>query len=47
MGIIVINPSLVLGPFINSKDATSESFKIIKQIGDGTFKNGYQKWVLD
>ena len=39
--LVVINPSLVLGPFINSKDATSESFKIIKQIGDGTFK----KWI--
>lgn len=35
----VINPSLVMGPGI-SPDITSESFKIIKQLGDGTTKMG-------
>ena len=40
--LIVINPSLVLGPFLNGQNVTSESFKILKQIGDGTFKNGFQ-----
>ena len=39
--LIVINPSLVLGPFLNGQNETSESFKILKQIGDGTFK----KWI--
>lgn len=39
--LVVINPSLVLGPFINSKDATSESFKILKEIGNGKFK----RWI--
>ena len=39
--LVVINPSLVLGPFLNGQNETSESFKILKQIGDGTFK----KWI--
>jgi dihydroflavonol-4-reductase len=37
--LVVINPSLVMGPGI-SPDITSESFKIIKQLGDGTTKMG-------
>jgi dihydroflavonol-4-reductase len=37
--LVVINPSLVMGPGI-SPDITSESFKIIKQLGDGTMKMG-------
>lgn len=41
--LITINPSLVLGPAINPLDNTSESFKIIKQFGDGTFKTGIPK----
>ncbi|WP_205727869.1 NAD-dependent epimerase/dehydratase family protein [Flammeovirga pectinis] len=37
--LVVINPSFVLGPGINPK-STSESFNIMKQIGDGTLKMG-------
>jgi len=37
--LVVINPSLVLGPGINPH-ATSESFNIMKQFGDGTLKTG-------
>ncbi|MCK9270853.1 MAG: NAD-dependent epimerase/dehydratase family protein [Bacteroidales bacterium] len=37
--LVVINPSLVMGPGI-SPEITSESFKIIKQLGDGTMKMG-------
>ena len=37
--LVVINPSLVLGPGINP-NATSESFSMIKQFGDGTLKSG-------
>ena len=41
--LVVINPSLVIGPGINPY-ATSESFNLIKQIGDGTLKSGAPKW---
>ncbi len=37
--LVVINPSLVIGPGINPY-ATSESFTLIKQMGDGTFRMG-------
>ena len=37
--LIVINPSLVIGPGINPH-GTSESFKLIEQFGDGTMKSG-------
>lgn len=37
--LVTINPSLVLGPGINPT-STSESFKIVKQMGDGSFKAG-------
>lgn len=37
--LVVINPSLVLGPAINP-NGTSESFKLLKQFGDGTMKMG-------
>ena len=37
--LVVINPSLVIGPGVNPY-ATSESFKLIKQLGDGTLKAG-------
>jgi len=37
--LVVINPSLVIGPGINP-DATSESFDIVRQFGDGTMKTG-------
>jgi nucleoside-diphosphate-sugar epimerase len=37
--LVTINPSLVLGPGINPF-GTSESFNIIRQLGDGTMKSG-------
>lgn len=36
---VVINPSFVLGPGINPR-STSESFNIMKQMGDGSMKMG-------
>ncbi len=41
--LVVINPSFVLGPFLNPNSITSESFSILKQIGDGTMKMGVPK----
>ncbi len=41
--LVTINPSFVLGPFLNPKYTTSESFNIMKQMGDGTFKSGCPK----
>jgi dihydroflavonol-4-reductase len=43
--LVVINPSLVLGPGINPH-ATSESFNIMKQFGDGTLKTGVPRMGL-
>jgi dihydroflavonol-4-reductase len=37
--LITVNPSLVIGPGVSPK-ATSESFNLMKQFGDGTFKMG-------
>ncbi len=37
--LVVINPSLVVGPGTNPH-ATSESFNIVRQLGDGTMKAG-------
>lgn len=37
--LVVINPVLVIGPGLNSR-ATSESFQIVRQLGDGTLKWG-------
>ena len=37
--LVVVNPSLVLGPG-TAKEQTSESFAIIRQLGDGTMKMG-------
>lgn len=38
--LVVVNPSLVLGPATNPAHATSESFEIVKQLGDGTMRTG-------
>ncbi len=38
--LVTINPSLVMGPAIDPANVTSESFSMLKQIGDGTFKRG-------
>ena len=37
--LVTINPSLVIGPGINPR-ATSESFKLVRQLGDGSMKAG-------
>lgn len=41
--LVVINPSLVIGPGINPH-ATSESFRMVKQMGDGTLRLGAPHW---
>jgi len=41
--LVTINPSLVMGPALNAGNVTSESFTILKQVGDGTFKRGAPK----
>ena len=44
--LVVVNPSLVLGPFMNSKDTTSESFKILKEISSGKLKRWIPKFGI-
>ncbi|MFT4739145.1 MAG: nucleoside-diphosphate-sugar epimerase [Cyclobacteriaceae bacterium] len=41
--LITINPSFVMGPMLNVTATTSESFNILKQLGDGTMKAGVPK----
>jgi len=41
--LVVINPSLVVGPAINPEQVTSESFNIVKQFGNGDMKAGAPK----
>lgn len=41
--LIAINMSFVLGPPMNPHETTSESYNFIKQIGDGSLKNGIPK----
>jgi dihydroflavonol-4-reductase len=43
--LVVINPSFVIGPGINPK-GTSESFRLIRQLGDGTLKAGMPRLGL-
>lgn len=43
--LVVINPSLVVGPGTNPR-STSESFKIVTQIGDGTMRFGVPRWGM-
>jgi nucleoside-diphosphate-sugar epimerase len=38
--LVTINPSLVMGPALNPGATTSESFSLLKQLGDGTLKMG-------
>lgn len=38
--LVVVNPSLVMGPALQPNSATSESISLLKQLGDGTFKMG-------
>jgi nucleoside-diphosphate-sugar epimerase len=44
--LVTINPSLVMGPLLNPRGTTSESFKILKQLGNGTMKMGAPKMGL-
>ena len=41
--LVTINPSLVLGPPLNPQAVTSESFNLLRQLGDGTLKAGAPK----
>lgn len=41
--LVTINMSLVMGPPLNPLETTSESFTLLKQMGDGTFKSGAPK----
>lgn len=38
--LVVINPSLVMGPALNPENTTSESMNFLRQLGDGTLKSG-------
>ncbi|WP_109126675.1 NAD-dependent epimerase/dehydratase family protein [Dyella sp. C11] len=41
--LVVLNPSLVVGPSLNDHP-TSESFAMVKQMGDGTLRMGAPRW---
>ena len=41
--LVVVNPSLVIGPALQSRP-TSESFSLVKQMGDGTLRRGAPRW---
>ena len=41
--LVTINMCLVMGPPLNPHETTSESFSLLKQMGDGTFKRGVPK----
>ncbi|MCX6267645.1 MAG: aldehyde reductase [Bacteroidetes bacterium] len=43
--LVVINPSFVIGPGINP-DATSESFNLVRQLGDGSMKSGVPSFYI-
>ncbi|QFT67366.1 short chain dehydrogenase [Labrenzia sp. THAF35] len=43
--LVTVNPSLVIGPALNA-GPTSESFNIVRQMGDGTMKRGAPKLGL-
>lgn len=43
--LVTINPSLVIGPGLNAF-ATSESFNIVRQIGDGSMKYGIPEFHI-
>lgn len=38
--LVVVNPSFVMGPFLNPHMATSESLRVLKQMGSGAMKMG-------
>jgi nucleoside-diphosphate-sugar epimerase len=41
--LVTINPSFVMGPALNAQAITSESYNILKQMGDGSMKMGAPK----
>lgn len=41
--LVTINPSFVMGPALNAGSITSESYNVLKQLGDGTMKAGAPK----
>lgn len=41
--LVTINPSFVMGPPLNPQVVTSETFSVLKQMGDGTMKMGAPK----
>lgn len=41
--LVVVNPSLVIGPALQDRP-TSESFNMVRQLGDGTMKAGAPRW---
>lgn len=41
--LVTINPSFVMGPALNAGTVTSESYSVLKQLGDGTMKMGVPK----
>lgn len=41
--LVVVNPSLVIGPALQSRP-TSESFSLVRQMGDGTMRMGAPRW---
>lgn len=43
--LVVINPSLVIGPGINPR-STSESYNLVRQLGDGTLKMGAPEFYI-
>jgi nucleoside-diphosphate-sugar epimerase len=38
--LVTINPSFVLGPALQQREVTSESYNVLRQLGDGTMKQG-------
>lgn len=38
--LVVINPCMIFGPALNPESITSESYNMLKQLGDGTMKQG-------
>lgn len=42
--LVTINPSFVMGPFLNPAQTTSESITFLKQLGSGAMKNGVPKF---
>lgn len=43
--LVVVNPALILGPG-TATEQTSESFNLVKQLGDGTMKQGVPAWEI-